>query len=80
MSIETIARCNFCPKVRDPERNHWAVIFADENGHLVKPWNEDDAKEQHAQHACSDECVKASLSVYLTRQRDSRASTEAACE
>ena len=73
MSIETIARCNFCPKVRDPERNHWAIIFADEEGHIVRPWSDAVAKNPDAKHACSDECVKASLNLYLTRQRDARA-------
>jgi hypothetical protein len=76
MSLKTIVSCNYCPKVRDPEKNHWSMIDMDGGNFCVRPWSEIDVAHVTA-HACSDECIKIALGEFLSRQRDVRAATDA---
>lgn len=75
MSIKTVAQCDYCPKIRDPEKNHWSLIFADANYFTVTVWDDTRSTEAHG-HACSDECVKTALTAHLSRIRDARAAED----
>ncbi len=73
--IETIARCNQCKSIRDPEKNHWSLIFFDKDYFSVTTW--DDARATDAkEHVCGDDCIKAALNAHLNRRRDARAAEQ----
>lgn len=70
MSIQVIARCDYCPAVRDPAKNHWWVISTVGASMSIHPWIDD--PDPSAKHACSDDCVLLAVKRHLGRQRDAR--------